>query len=296
MIIDGALQTAMWCKYGYCNNKLPHIPFSINEITIFKPLDNNIICHTWFDHEDGLCCDLYNEDGSICVSISGIVLREYSNQSENKDNEHLMFSEWKKTEQNSQPVRNEENIIVIYNEFESEIKKHFFDYYYEKNVSYIHVDKIQTKLKTILLNQNVDTIYFLPGLVKNVKHEISVESIEKAQETGVISLLDTIHILMDAKYGTKNLMIKAATSKAVKVIDDELTSPEFASLHGILLAVASEFSNWKICCLDLDMDNEVLDNIKFILKTNQTSLNRIAAFRKGNYYENLLLEKKISIA
>jgi hypothetical protein len=62
------------------------------------------------------------------------------------------------------------------------------------------------------------------------------------------------------------------------------------------LAVASEFSNWKICCLDLDMDNEVLDNIKFILKTNQTSLNRIAAFRKGNYYENLLLEKKISIA
>ncbi|MGG1156925.1 type I polyketide synthase [Brevibacillus formosus] len=310
-LMDAALQTAV---YGYSNARQtavgesgnPLLPFTLRELEIIRPCSSAawaIVSEE--EPEDSkmtkrLRIDVCDEDGSVCVSIKGFVLRPLEGG----------FADGV-----SDPVKPEASkayaglMVPLWDPITLAARK--TDAPNIRTViaggSAASRDKIWRVIPNALdvqLQVEDDLKVLARKLEKcgEIGHFVwiapddSIESAESdamlaAQHEGVLFLFRIIKVLLLLGYGAKPLKWSVITFQTVQVSQKETIRPAHASLHGLIGSMAKEYPNWSVSFGDLEQGDAW--PIEELIALPPDERGDVWAYRSKEWYRQKMIPAQI---
>lgn len=102
--------------------------------------------------------------------------------------------------------------------------------------------------------EGIGTIYFLGGINSNQVDTDDMKLPEQSQELGVISLFRLIKSLNRNGLAEGTITIKVITNNVHQVFPEEWTNPYSAGLIGLTGAIAMEYPELLVSCIDIDLE------------------------------------------
>jgi len=135
-------------------------------------------------------------------------------------------------------------------------------------------------------------VYFLGGIQAS-SPALTAESLDNAQEQGVITLFRLLKALVRHDYRQRALNICVVTDGIYPLAPDETGLPHAAALAGFIKSAAREYPNWAWRAVDLPADDPAA--VEAIVKAPETA-GEMLAWRAGCFYRRRLRPVEIPAA
>ncbi len=267
-IMDSALQGMLSFIRSEGVEKKTMLPFMVEEVEYIKPITCRCYSYLRPDGRNRYNIAILDEDGILCVRISGVVLREIQKLQEN-----MYFTpQW--VRQDVPPTSdlkdsNVEGVVIIYPPETESIKKaleelHSDDVVYgiklgacelQESMNNIEIDSGCHEEIERFINRisRIDRVYFLGGLAGQCKdNELNQKVFENSQEAGIYSLFRLIKTLSLHKGLSKDFKFKAAVTGVYPEREGNISSAFSAGIDGFLRVVSREYPNWQVTCIDIN--------------------------------------------
>ncbi len=97
-------------------------------------------------------------------------------------------------------------------------------------------------------------IYFFTGIQTRSFKDDDWSAFEQSQNQGVISLFRLTKTLINNNLANTSIKLNIVTNYVYQVLDEDIRNPYAASSHGLGRAIAVEYPQWELTCMDVDFD------------------------------------------
>jgi len=142
--------------------------------------------------------------------------------------------------------------------------------------------------------EGIGKIYFLGGINNNQIDTDDIRSLDQIQELGVVSLFRLIKSLSRNRLIDGTIIIKVVTGNVHQVFPEDLTNPYSAGLIGLAGAIAREYPQLLVSCIDIDLDPVSLSGqgirgiLEYIAAEPWHPEARAVAYRGGRRYVSII--------
>jgi acyl transferase domain-containing protein/pimeloyl-ACP methyl ester carboxylesterase/acyl carrier protein len=267
-LLDSALQI-IGCikKFG----KRPPLPFAVERVEVLHPLKSKVYAYARIAGTSSFNVALIDEDGRVCIKFLNVVLKEAKDKYED-----LYYRPvWEKSPilPQDQLVQNrteeQKTTLIIYPEDGLEIAE-IIARRHENRVYKLRLGTLNTKdtgnnsweINTNDRNaldnyisdlRDVDTIYFLGGILLHPVDLHNLDGLHEAQERGVMTLFRLIKTLEKHHLLQQTIKLKIITNNVYKIDKEVNVLPSAASIHGFIKSLSKEYPKLNITSIDIDL-------------------------------------------
>ncbi len=271
-IIDSALQGMMSFIKDDGIERKTLLPFMVEEAEFIKPLTCK--CYSYLKPVglDKFNIAILDEDGVLCVRISGVMLREMQ-----KPQDNIFYTpRWvrqdaARTSYSDNPGK--ENVLIIYPPEADYIREalerlHTDDDVYciklgtcnrQESPNSFEIDMRNHENWEVGINQIsvIDRVYFLGGLAAQCKdYEPDQKVFVDSQEFGIYSLFRLVKVLGRHKGLSNEFKLKAVVTGLYPEKKGSISEAFPAGIDGFLRVVSKEYPAWQVTCLDVDLQEQ----------------------------------------
>lgn len=289
-LADGALQIIA-ALVGWSSERArgPMVPFAVEEVEVLHPLKATCYAHVKCVGKDVFNVFLSDESGVVCVKFREVNIRELNDPLQKFfyvpgwELDRLSPVQDNKYNTTEAKGADKGTILLIYPPESLGIEKALAsacpdDTVFEIKLGYgnrrlsekcreIKTDDpfaLDQCIEEFLPNKSENvTIYFLGGIHTGEIDPDDLESLERIQEFGVITLFRLIKSL--SKYGIihpfslstdqKKTIIKVITNDVRQILPAERTRPYSACMHGFCKSVIKEYPLLEVSCIDISTND-----------------------------------------
>lgn len=205
---------------------------------------------------------------------------------------------WSKTMFSSENVLQGKNIVVFYQNFETNIEKAFSKLKNTNSIVFIKIEKncnLQTLQRKLMFMDNISEIFYFADLESDITKKYTVTDFISLQECAFSNLLNIIKTLHVCGYSARRLNFTLVTNNVQVINETEKCAVVHMGIQGLIKSIAMEFTDWNVKCCDIDINEDVTENILALM--GETAYGEIA-YRDGMKYTRKLLlsyqEEKIT--
>lgn len=224
--------------------------------------------------------DLFDDKGKLCIRMEGCFYRP----SKLKKQAELFIPSWKKI---NIGVSNQKSLLdnkmVWLMSTNGELLPDLLNHFPTNNV--INVDTSKTQLAHYLRGGSVPLQIILLAL-PSTPTEITSELISKQNEI-VLAVLRLIKMMVALELDAHKIQWTVITEQTQTLLNDRITNPIAAGLHGLIGSMTKEFSLWSSRIVDVTLfsKNVISDISALPISANSCSL----ALRNGAWYQSELV-------
>jgi acyl carrier protein/NAD(P)-dependent dehydrogenase (short-subunit alcohol dehydrogenase family)/2-polyprenyl-3-methyl-5-hydroxy-6-metoxy-1,4-benzoquinol methylase len=301
--MDGALQTLA----GLVNDPNaaasgPMLPFSFDTVEWVKSPGQRAYAYVK-KAGDGhrYHVAIVDGDGSVCVRLRDIMLREMKGQSSpDREEDPLarffyapVFSPRPLAGGAKQPFpdvgHSRGTVMIVTSAYANPLAAEIAGFYPQDVVEVLDVVAIKPNEHLATDLNNLEKIYFLGGIVNPSTPATDLDSVAGAQRDGVSALFNMVKGLGTAGISRRRLSVSVVTNRVLSIGCSEV-NPLAAALHGFTGSMAKEFTQWDVNCLDIDWAGDtnhesLRDTASDIVNEPPSRNGDTVAFRNGLRYE-----------
>jgi acyl transferase domain-containing protein len=279
-LLDGALQAAIAFTLDKDETSAgPMMPFTLGQIEIIDKIPTEIwvIVRTKktasLTAPAGLKIDIeiVNETGNLCVKLTGLLSctpRGEEPPAPRKDSGHCQAGDslekcnlWLTPHWEAEsvpPMRNwtlpAKHVLLVGGTAVQ--RKTWLDCFPE-TTELTCLDTVHTSIESQFWARSVDHVVWISpdSSGASLTDEVMLEQ----QTLGVLSLYRLIKVLLKMGYGRQKLGWTVITRQTQATASSDKVDPTHAGVHGLIGSLAKEYSNWRICLVDLDKTPESLE-------------------------------------
>lgn len=299
-LIDGALQAI---AYLIPFPKELLLPFSIKKLEVYNSLPTKIYAYIKTLGKYKFDVMLLDEKGSILINLYEVTLRPPTDPLKN----FFYSPQWIEKTHVSKNKIEVDSVLIIYSEDSESIKLDISKLYSPhtrliliklgNSTERISENEWITKTEDtnsidIIIKQipQFEVIYFLSGITSLNLNILDLDIIENKKQQGIIFLFRLTKALITNGFEKKSLAFKTITNNSYS-INQEKISPLSASLLGFCKSLAKECFNWKVTCIDIDLEEKA--NVKDIIEEPFSSNGSEVIFRKNRRYIRSLIKTNL---
>ncbi|HEX2925510.1 MAG TPA: amino acid adenylation domain-containing protein [Ruminiclostridium sp.] len=271
-IMDSALQGMMSFIKDDGTERKTLLPFMVEEAEYIKPLTSK--CYSYLKPAglNKFNIAILDEDGVLCVRISGLMLRAMQ-----KPQYNIFYTpRWvrqdaAKTSYLDKPGK--ENVLIIYPPDADYVREALERLHTDDDVHCIKLgtcsrQESPNSLEIDMRNQEdweaginripvIDRVYFLGGLAAQCSdYEPDQKVFEDSQEFGIYSIFRLVKALGRHKGLSNEFKLKAVATGLYPENKGSISEAFSASIDGFLRVVSKEYPAWQVTCLGADLQEE----------------------------------------
>ncbi|WP_327320425.1 SDR family NAD(P)-dependent oxidoreductase [Streptomyces sp. NBC_01235] len=246
-LLDAALQTVVAFSAG-TGASASAVPFAADEVAVFGPCPEHPVAIARATGASAFDVDVCAEDGTVCVRIQGLHLRELDRQAtapalpspsaadrDGADGGVFLVPTWT-------PVPTKElraadpapaGTVLVVGE----------DGPYRRRVLAALPEAVAADSAATAGRDGLAQVLWVAPEPAGAPAE--------EQDRGVLEVLRLVKSLLAAGYGERELWLTVATVATQAVTPDEPNEPAHASVHGLVGALAKEYPHWQVRLVDL---------------------------------------------
>lgn len=308
-LMDAALHTIS----GLIESEKPMLPFAIDRIEIYRPLEKEVYAYATQVGEHRFDITLTDTKGIICMEMHGVTF--VSDHQSSPKHDFYYQPTWSHTP--LQPVRdsddrNERTVLFVHPSKTTGLQQAITAEHVQAKILHIQFGKRTRKrsssrweiepsdveaFDTILADwKDIDTIYFMGGVHIGDEGVSDLAHLERSQRTGVLSLFRLAQAINRNNSASRSLTLKVITNHVFSVLAGERVYPASASLHGFTKSLSKEYPNWNVKFIDVglredfkDQTNKItLSQLAKMVVSEQAQLGEEVAIRQGKRYTQQL--------
>ncbi|KJK30395.1 SDR family NAD(P)-dependent oxidoreductase [Paenibacillus polymyxa] len=289
----------------------PSMPFALQEIEIHGACTQNMWSLIQYsegskreDKVQKLNIDLCDEEGNVCVRITGLSTRALDGDIRTEHaqgvvaGDHaadplvgavMLIPKWDPVALKKDTVYPSSTDRMVIAGGTDKDRQAIRDYYPKAHFLELQAqDSIETVASKVEEYGAVDHILWIAPTIS--VESVTAESLIEEQEPGVLLFFRMVKALLLLGYGTKKLGWTTITTQAQSIDQDDTVHPAHASLHGLVGTMAKEYPNWKVRIIDLQSDYDWPLSELFTLPSDRQG--RMWVFRGGQWYRQQLIPFK----
>ncbi|SFR08023.1 MULTISPECIES: SDR family NAD(P)-dependent oxidoreductase [unclassified Paenibacillus] len=318
-LLDSALHASIGLIMGQENGGLPgsavpatpHMPFALQEFEIYgacTPTMWSLIQYSEGSKKEDkvqkLNIDLCDEEGTICVRITGLSTRALEGEvgienaqgaaagesaADSLVGSVMLIPKWDPAAVKKDVVSPSPTDRLVIAGGTDKDRQAIREYYPRAHFLELQAhDSIETVASKVEEYGAVDHILWIAPCA--FVESVTAESLIKEQEQGVLLFFRMVKAMLLLGYGTKKLGWTTITNQAQPMDQNDTVNPTHASLHGLVGTMAKEYPNWKIRILDLQSDDDWPLSDMFTLPSDRQG--RMWVYRNGQWYRQHLVPFK----
>lgn len=196
---------------------------------------------------------------------------------------------WSKIMVSSENVMQGKNIVVFYQNFETNIEKAFSVFKNTNTIAFVKIEKncnLQMLQRKLMFMDNVSEIFYFADLESDITKKYTVTDFISLQECAFSNLLNVIKTLHVCGYSARKLNFTLVTNNVQVFNETEKCSVAHMGIQGLIKSIAMEFTDWNVKCCDIDINEDVTENILTLM--SEIAYGEIA-YRDGMKYTRKLL-------
>jgi acyl transferase domain-containing protein/acyl-CoA synthetase (AMP-forming)/AMP-acid ligase II/acyl carrier protein/2-polyprenyl-3-methyl-5-hydroxy-6-metoxy-1,4-benzoquinol methylase len=273
-LMDGALQTI--AGIGDNLNSLkgqPLLPFAIEEMEVLQPFTARMYAYVKASSPQRFQIALLDETGLVCLKCHDFSVRALPDPLD-----FFYVPRWI-----SVPLENgkaelttdHQTVLIVYPTVCLGLEKALTACHPNDEIQLIQLGitnqqlaenhwEINTK-ESLALERRIESldrlhvIYYLGGIETESFDIDDLDALEQSQERGVLSLFRLIKTLSRYDLAQQPLQLNVITNDIFKITSIDITKPFAASLYGLSKAIAKEYPQLRVRCIDIsfkDINNQ----------------------------------------
>lgn len=304
-IAPGMLDSALQCVAAFRGENTigTYVPFSIGEITRYSPLGAEVLVYARRHSAKRFDVLLLDSAGRLSVECRDFVVRPIPGHRE----ELMNVIRWCRVRQPHAALAGDDNDAFVtllvrcgdattFSEKLRSVEKNTVECCIEvgpgEKSAALSIDASNPDSFRILLKQlpTVSKVIFLAGLHAVVPMTLDPAGVNRSQECVEVAWFRLIKGLIEIQCDKALLEIVVLTQNTVEIASQRDVTPIGAGLHGFTESLAKEYPQWRVKCVDLDVQEladigKHEDLVRFIRQEPHSAKGNPVAYRFGIRYE-----------
>jgi acyl transferase domain-containing protein/aryl carrier-like protein len=248
-VLDGAIQSVA-ALHPETDGQRPHVPFAMDQIRLLRPVPRHSHAHIRQEKPGECTITITDDAGRACLVVDGMAYRELKNPLAVR----LFQPGWLPA-----PARpaaeSPASVLIVAPPLVPDLAEAITERHPAASVHTAAIDPLEPGALTSALAELPlpDRVYFLGALdgLGLPGDPTAPDLLDRAQETGVRSLLRLVRHLDERGAGERALELVCVTADTLAAAPGERCDPRAAGLTGMVRSLAKEYPAWRAGTLDV---------------------------------------------